>query len=125
MVYKGCMIWKTGSMPYFFQNVVSFYPLFPPKKYTSLVYFLPYYPKDLEASFFFIILIELSPIFSKIQLVVPYRLSLIYHTECTDNTECSSENILEPVPVVEFPVRVRFGGEHRVDVGIVVVHLQT
>ena len=44
MVYKGCMIWKTRSIPYLFQNFDSFYPLFPPpkKKYTSLVYFLPY-----------------------------------------------------------------------------------
>ena len=38
MVYKGCMI--------FFRILIVFIPYFPPKKYTSLVYFLPYYPKD-------------------------------------------------------------------------------
>ena len=37
---------KTRGIPYYFQNFDSFYPLFSPKKYTSLVYFLPYYPKD-------------------------------------------------------------------------------
>ena len=82
MVYKGCMIWKTRSIPYFFQNCDSFYPLFSPKKYTPCV-FPSLFSQRLEAShifseFWYI----LSPIFSNIQLVVPYRPSLKYHTEC-------------------------------------------
>ena len=43
---RDVMIWLTRGIPYYFQNFDSFYPLFFLKKYTSLVYFLPYYPKD-------------------------------------------------------------------------------
>ena len=43
---RDVMIWLTRGIPYYFQNFDSFHPLFSPQKYTSLVYFLPYYPKD-------------------------------------------------------------------------------
>ena len=49
MVYKGCMIWKTRSIPYF----DSFYPLFSPKKIHFLCVFPSLLSQRLEASLIF------------------------------------------------------------------------
>ena len=78
------MIWLTRGIPYYFQNFDSFHPLFSPKKYTSLVYFLPYYPKDQRHPLiFFRILIDFIPNFFENSTSHPIQ-AIPYTSKCVN-----------------------------------------